>query len=568
MSSRQRAAEKGLHDQTDILPEAKLLIVMATLSLTLLITFIDQNGISVTLPTIAEDLNAANTISWAGTSSLIANTTFQMLYGRLSDIFGRKVVYLTAVGLLSIAALLCGLSKNAAMFYVFRGVAGIGGGGVTNLSMIILSDVVTLEQRGKYQGIIGAFVGLGNVAGPFLAAAFISGATWRAFFWMISPLAAIVGAVAWWLLPSKTPTAGFKESVKKIDYGGVLTSAIGVIFILIPVSGGGSYFPWDSALVISMLVIGGLSFVLFVLVEWKIAKLPMMPSNVCTAVMMFRNPVVAVMLCQSFLFGAVYQSYLYYLPLYFQNVKQYSVIVSAAFTAVLVSFQAGFSILSGQYISRTKRYGEVIWAGFGSWTLGSGLMLYYNRETSPGLMVIPLIFVGIGVGFIFQPTLVAFQAHVPKSKRAVIVSNRNFFRCAGGACGLAISAAVLQAALRAHLPAEYSYLAEDTYSLPKVQGPGFDAVLDAYMAASRAVFILQVPLIGACLLGCFFVKDRGLQPPEEPKAKSPSPDASSIDESMQQQQVMAAEEGKIAGERNQGHTEPGTYEPKPAVGNS
>jgi MFS family permease len=279
MANRQREAEKGLHDQTDILPRTKLLIVTATLSLTLLITFIDQNGIGVTLPTIAKDLNAANTISWAGTSSLVANTTFQMLYGRLSDIFGRKVVYLCAVGLLSIAALLCGLSRNAAMFYVFRGVAGIGGGGVTNLSMIILSDIVTLEQRGKYQGIIGAFVGLGNVAGPFLAAGFISRTTWRAFFWTISPLAAIVGCVAWWLLPSKTPTAGFKESVRKIDCAGVLTSSIGVIFILIPISGGGSYFPWDSPLVISMLVIGGLSFVLFTAVEWKIARLPMMPCK-------------------------------------------------------------------------------------------------------------------------------------------------------------------------------------------------------------------------------------------------------------------------------------------------
>jgi MFS family permease len=260
--------------------------------------------------------------------------------------------------------------------------------------------------------------------------------------------------------------------------------------------------------------------------------------------MIFKNPVITVMLCQSFLFGAVYQSYLYYLPLYFQNVRQYSVIVSAAFTAVLVSFQSVFSILSGQYISRRKRYGEVIWAGFGSWTLGSGLMLYFTRHTHPGLLIIPLIFIGIGVGFIFQPTLVAFQAHVPKSKRAVIVSNRNFFRCAGGACGLAISAAVLQAVLRANLPAEYSYLASDTYSLKSFSGPGFDEVLDAYMAASRAVFILQVPLIGTCFLGCFFVKDRGLQPPAEPGEKADEP-PSSENTSQHQQTVIAAEEGKL-----------------------
>ncbi|KAH8653488.1 major facilitator superfamily domain-containing protein [Xylariales sp. PMI_506] len=532
-NSRQRAAEKGLHDQSNILPKGKLLIVTGTLALTLLIQFIDQNGIGVTLPTIAADLDAANTISWAGTSSLIANTTFQMLYGRLSDIFGRKVVYLTAIACLSLAALLCGLSQNAAMFYVFRAVAGIGGGGITNLSMIILSDIVTLEQRGNYQGILGAFVGLGNVAGPFLAAAFIERATWRAFFWTTSPLAALVACVSWYLLPSTKPTAGFVENVKKIDFGGVLASSIGVIFILIPISGGGSYFPWDSPMVISMLIIGAISFVSFIFIEWKVAKLPMMP------LMIFENPVVSVLLVQSFLFGAVYQSYLYYLPLYFQNVRQYSVVVSAAFTACMVCIQAICSILAGQYISRMKRYGEVIWVGFGSWTLGSGLMLYWSRETHPGLIALPLIFVGIGVGCIFQPTIVAFQAHVTKSKRAVIISNRNFFRCGGGACGLAISAAVLQAALKANLPAEYAYLAQDTYSLPTIDGPGRDGVLDAYMAASHAVFILQVPLMGACLLGCFFVRDRGLQPIDEPKANL---EASSVDEPGHAETAVAPEE--------------------------
>lgn len=269
------------------------------------------------------------------------------------------------------------------------------------------------------------------------------------------------------------------------------------------------------------------------------------------------------MLCQSFLFGAVYQSYLYYLPLYFQNVRQFSVIVSAAYTAVLVTFQSTFSILGGQYISRKKRYGEIIWAGFGSWTLGSGLMLYFTRTTHPGLLVIPLVFVGIGVGFIFQPTLIAFQAHVPKSKRAVITSNRNFFRCAGGACGLAISAAVLQAVLRANLPADYAYLAEDTYSLTKFDGPAWDEVLDAYMAASRAVFILQVPLIGICLVGCLFVRDRGLQPPEEEpvREKGGGNETSSSENALEtasqnQQAIIAAEDGMAEAEAESKTTSP------------
>lgn len=232
-------AERALHDQTNLLPRGKLIAVFATLSLSLLVTFIDQNGISVALPTIAAEIHAENTISWAGTSSLIANTVFQMLYGRLSDIFGRKAVYLGAIGLLAVADLLCGLVHNAAAFYVFRGLAGVGGGGVTSLSMIIVSDIVTLEQRGKYQGIIGAMVGLGNVLGPFLAAAFIEKThSWRAFFYMLTPLGAISGAVSFFLLPSKPPNGQLRANLGKIDHLGWFASSIAMTFLLIPISGG------------------------------------------------------------------------------------------------------------------------------------------------------------------------------------------------------------------------------------------------------------------------------------------------------------------------------------------
>lgn len=277
--NRQQAAEKSLHDQTNILPRGQLLIVFAGLAVSLLITFVDQNGISVTLPTIAKELHARNTISWAGTSSLIANTMFTVLYGRLSDIFGRKIVYLSALGLLCIADLLCGLSVNASMLYVFRGLAGVAGGGVTSLTMIIVSDVVTLQERGKYQGILGASLGLGNVIGPFIGAGFVMNTTWRGFFWLISPLAACSIIVGHFLLPNNARKDGFKKNLRRIDFFGILTSSLGLIFLLIPISGGGSYFQWNSPMVISMLVIGSCSLIAFFFVEWKVAALPMLPGT-------------------------------------------------------------------------------------------------------------------------------------------------------------------------------------------------------------------------------------------------------------------------------------------------
>jgi MFS family permease len=135
--------------ETNILPRGKLIVVFCGLAFALLISFIDQNSIGIALPTIGADLNSATTISWAGTSSLIANTVFQVLYGRISDIVGRKVVFLSAVALLALGDLLCGFAQTGPQLYAFRGISGIGSGGIMALTMMIVSDVVTLENRGK-----------------------------------------------------------------------------------------------------------------------------------------------------------------------------------------------------------------------------------------------------------------------------------------------------------------------------------------------------------------------------------------------------------------------------------
>lgn len=148
------------------------------------------------------------------------------------------------------------------------------------------------------------------------------------------------------------------------------------------------------------------------------------------------------------------------------------------------------------------------------------MIVLFDRDTSLGVIVVFVAISGAGIGFTFQPTLVALQAHCTKAQRAVVISNRNFFRCMGGACGLAISAAVLQATLRSNLPAEFSYLAHSTYSLPprsNLTDTQWAQILQSYSQASHAVFILQVPLIGMCLLACLLIRDRGLERPKDPE---------------------------------------------------
>ena len=141
--------EPAIHDQTNLLPKRRLLVVFAALASALLITYIDQQSIGVVLPTIGRDLNSSSTIVWAGTSSMIANTAFQVLYGRVSDILGRKVILLTCLCLLAVGDILCGFAQTGAQLYAFRGISGLANGGIMALCMMIVSDVTTLEERGK-----------------------------------------------------------------------------------------------------------------------------------------------------------------------------------------------------------------------------------------------------------------------------------------------------------------------------------------------------------------------------------------------------------------------------------
>ena len=321
------------------------------------------------------------------------------------------------------------------------------------------------------------------------------------------------------ILPPSKMVGRTKDKLRTIDYWGVLASSIGLILLLIPISGGGTYFEWTSPMVISMLVLGSASMIMFVVIEWKLAVMPMMPLH------LFRNPPVSAIIVQNFLLGVVYYSHLYILPVYYQNVRQFSPLKAAALTIPFVASQSVFSVLSGQYISRMKRYGEVIWAGYGLWALGCGLVVLFDRTTKPYAIILILICEGAGVGFVFQPTLVAAQAHSPKEDRAVVISVRNFTRALGGATGLALSSAVLSNKLNSSM-IMLPKLIQDQVRKTNLGIPDLShytqqeasLVLDAYAAACRTTFITWVPFMALCLMLCLLIKDRGLQRKEEKQA--------------------------------------------------
>jgi MFS family permease len=346
-----------------------------------------------------------------------------------------------------------------------------------------------------------------NSPGPLIASAFAINLTWRGLFYLLSPFTVIVTLASYVYLPSNMPKVNLWETVRRIDFLGLFTGTVFIILVLIAISQGGHPgTPWDSPFVIAMMTVGGVFGVLFLFVEWR-ATLPMMPLD------MFRRPSVAAMLAQSFLFGASYFAYLYYLPLYFQNVKGLSPLMSAVVFLSLVIPQSAASVVAGLYMSKFNRYIEVVWWGFGIWSVGSGLMIMCDENTNLGLVALFLILTGCGTGSIFQPTLVALQAHCPKEQRAVVTSNRNTLRSLGAAVSLAVSGALLTNTLRRSLPEELQYLAADSFAAPDLSSfnpQQRKKISQAYASASRAVFIWCFVLIATSLALTTIIRDSGL----------------------------------------------------------
>ncbi|CAI5756202.1 unnamed protein product [Candida verbasci] len=503
-----------------ILPFKKLLICLLSLSLALFASFVDQTSVSIALPSIGQDLNAETTINWGPTASFLANCVCQVLFGRLADIFGRKTILLNCLIILSIGELACGFAQTGVQFYIFKAFTGIGCGGIQSLCMVLLSDVCTLEQRGKYQGLLLSQVGIGNAVGPFLMAAFIKYNSWRNFYHMMCPFVALITVVLWYIIDTKESTQNMKsiltrkEKFKKIDYFGIFFSSVSLVLLLIPISGGGTTYSWDSALVITMFVIGGVSFFIFLWFEYK-AELPMIP------LILFTRPSLALILGSNFFFGMAYYSFTYYIAYYYQIIRDLDAIHSSILLLPLVLPQSIISIIAGQIISYTGHYYYVIIVGYALWTLASGLTILFDLKTNYGVIVVVLLILGSGVGCTFQPTMVAAQSQAQKAERAVVISTRNVIRSFGGSIGNAFASLIISNSLLKEikqsnqLPTWYiDYIKSHVYS--KIDTNMLNdkqalIVKTMYTKSIRNFFYFTIPLMAICLISNLFVKDDGLK---------------------------------------------------------
>ncbi|CAH6723590.1 vacuolar basic amino acid transporter 2 [[Candida] jaroonii] len=512
-----------IQDQAQQLPHRLLLTTLGCLTISLFVSFFDQTAVTTSIPSIEKSLGNSSLINtWCGASYLIANTNFQLQFGRLSDIFGRKNIFLLCIGCLFVGNLVSGFSENIVMLFIFRGISGIGGGGINCLVMITFSDLLTPRERGKYFGFVAISTSLGNGAGPLLGGLLSEKANWRWTFWISCPIAVVSACCLYFFVPLKPVTGSFKIKLKQLDIWGFITSLVGIVFVLVAISGGGETWSWKSPQVLSLLIIGVITFIAFLCIEQFYATIPMIPLY------LFKDFHLSLLFLMCLLMGWAYFVDIYYLPLYLQNVRGWSPIMSGLLQLPATCSSSIFGVGVGFLNSKYGNYVACLWFGGAMWCLGTGLKILFNLHSNIGLLVGSNLIQGLGIAFTFQPTLLALLSYSNPKDRAVVTGLRNFFRCFGGAFGLLISGIIFNTLFKKRISDIYedSKMVEEIIANPNGLSAYGTPVINAYLDCYRDVMISLTALSGLMFLLSLAIKNKNED--EDSKENEKNEDKSSF----------------------------------------
>ena len=408
----------------------QILLIMSGLMLGLLLASLDQTIVSTALTTISRDFKRLDLYSWVVTSYLLTSTASTPLYGKISDQFGRKRIFQAAIVIFLVGSVLSGLSQNMYELIVFRGVQGVGAGGLMTLAMAIIGDVIAPRDRGRYQGYFGAVFGVSSVIGPLIGGFLVDQASWRWVFYVNVP----IGAVAL-IVVNRVLHLDHVARNSKVDILGALLIVSGVSLFLVGVQDAGT----AAKLTAASVAFGIAGLVLIAAFGWWETKAaePIIPLH------LFRERVFTVANVLGFVTGAAMFGSLIFLPLYFQTVRGVSPTMSGMRMLPMMVGMLTTSIISGRMISRIGRYKWFVVSGTAILSGAIGIMTTITVTTSAWALVGMLFLVGFGLGLFMQVLILSVQNSIPFEYMGTGTASVTFFRTLGGAIGAAVLGAVL-----------------------------------------------------------------------------------------------------------------------------
>lgn len=410
----------------------QIVTILVGLMVAMFLAALDQTVVSTAIRTIADDLQGYDLQAWATTAFLITSTIATPLYGKLSDIYGRRPFYLFAIGVFVLGSILCGMAGSMYQLAAFRAVQGIGAGGLMSLALAIIGDIVPPRERSRYQGYFMAVFGSSSVLGPVIGGFFAGQSSllgvdgWRWIFYVNVPLGALAFLAVWRVLHLP-----HERREHRIDWPGAVTLVAFLVPLLI-VAEQGRIWGWTSGRALTCYAVGAVGFVLFVLAERAYRDDALLPLR------LFRNRTFTVSGIGSVVMGAGMFGGLLLLPQYLQIVKGSSATVAGLQMVPLVLGIMTGAMSSGIAISRTGKYKVFPLVGVALMVVALASMSFVvGPDTSVWALVPFMVMLGLGLGFNFQPVILAVQNAVSPREMGVATSSVTFFRQMGGTIGTA-----------------------------------------------------------------------------------------------------------------------------------
>jgi EmrB/QacA subfamily drug resistance transporter len=494
------------------LTHRQVLVVFSGLVLAMLLAALDSTIVATALPTIVGELGGLEHLAWVVTAYLLAQTIVAPLYGKLGDLYGRKVILQSAIVLFLLGSVLCGIATSMTQLTVFRAIQGLGGGGLMVTTQAVVGDIVSARERGRYQGIFGAVFGIASIAGPLLGGFFTTHLSWRWIFFINVPL----GAIALVVIASVLPARG-EHVQRSIDYAGSALLAIALSAIVMCTDLAGVSYAWSSPMVLGLAATAAIALAAFLFVERRATE-PVLPLR------LFRNRTFAVSAAVALVVGFSLFGSVTYLPLFLQVVNGASPTASGLQLLPMMAGMLASSITAGQMISRRGRYRVFPIAGTLTIALAMVLLSRMSATTTLLQASINMLVLGLGLGMVMQVLVIIAQNAVEHRDLGVATSGATLFRLVGGSVGTAIFGAIFAATLGTRLargmPGGVASLGgagfgpREIAALPPAQHAFYIA---AFTASLSMVFITAA---GIALLGfvlAWFI-------PELPLRESVAPD--------------------------------------------
>jgi len=486
-------------------------LIFGALLASMLLSSLDQSIVGTAMPTIVGELDGVEHQGWVVTIYILAIAIVMPLYGKFGDLWGRRWPFLVAIGLFTVASAGAGFAQSFGELVAWRGVQGLGGGGLIILSQAIIADIVPAKERGKYMGPMGALFGVSAVAGPLLGGLFTDHADWRWCFWVNIPVGVAAFVTAWFTLKLPSHRSGRRLDVAGIVLLTLATSGIVLVTSWTSLTGEGGY-DWSDARLVGLLVGTLVAIGLFVAVELRAAE-PILPLR------LFRNPTFTLATGIGLVIGMGMFASLAFLPTFLQMSTGSGVTESGLLMLPMTVGVMLTAIGSGVAITRTGRYKAFPIVGMGVTTVGLAWLTTITGDMSMVLFGAMIFVLGAGLGLVMQTIVLAVQNSVDPHELGTATSANNFFREIGAAVGTALFSTIFTTRLSTRLedvfagaPAAGADASAGAQSLT----PGLvaqlpeqlhDGVVAAYTDALAPAFWYLVPLLALGFVLTLFLRE-------------------------------------------------------------